>query len=121
MKQNLLFGVFLLFVGAGAGYWYINTNHEPSNDPSLVDDHQSEMCPAHHLVEKDCPWCDRSLISTRGMCQEHGVPEALCSRCNSYLIPGFKAENDWCEEHSLPESQCEICQADQMPPDQTPD
>jgi len=42
-------------------------------------------------------------------CSEHGVPEFVCTRCNSSLITGFKAANDWCGEHGLPESQCTIC------------
>jgi len=42
-------------------------------------------------------------------CPEHGVPESVCTRCNSALIAGFKAANDWCGEHGLPESQCSIC------------
>lgn len=42
-------------------------------------------------------------------CEEHGVPESQCTRCNADLIPAFKATNDWCPEHGLPESQCKIC------------
>lgn len=42
-------------------------------------------------------------------CSEHGVPESVCTRCNSALIAGFKATNDWCGEHGLPETQCTIC------------
>jgi hypothetical protein len=42
-------------------------------------------------------------------CGEHGVPESMCTRCNSSLIPAFKATGDWCAEHGLPESQCKIC------------
>jgi len=42
-------------------------------------------------------------------CFEHGVPDAVCTRCNAALIPGFKAAHDWCAEHGLPESQCTLC------------
>ena len=42
-------------------------------------------------------------------CDEHAVPESLCSRCNPSLVPAFKATHDWCEEHGLPESQCLAC------------
>lgn len=42
-------------------------------------------------------------------CDEHGVPESQCTRCNQALIPAFKATNDWCAEHNLPESQCLLC------------
>ena len=39
-------------------------------------------------------------------CDEHGVPESACTRCDPSLIPAFKAVNDWDEEHGLPMSQC---------------
>lgn len=42
-------------------------------------------------------------------CDEHAVPESLCTRCNAALIPAFQATGDWCPEHGLPESQCLIC------------
>ncbi|MFO0554496.1 MAG: hypothetical protein U0271_39315 [Polyangiaceae bacterium] len=42
-------------------------------------------------------------------CDEHGVPESKCTRCNPKLIPAFKAMDDWCEEHQMPESQCTAC------------
>ncbi len=45
-------------------------------------------------------------------CDEHEVPESLCTRCNPALIPAFKATKDWCPEHGLPESQCRICHPD---------
>lgn len=45
-------------------------------------------------------------------CKEHGVPESICTRCNSDLIEGFKKRGDWCKEHDLPESQCIECHPD---------
>lgn len=42
-------------------------------------------------------------------CDEHGVPESQCTRCNAELTAAFKATGDWCEEHGLPESQCLKC------------
>ncbi len=43
------------------------------------------------------------------MCEEHGVLEAICTRCNPKLIPVFQARGDWCAEHGFPESVCPIC------------
>ncbi len=43
------------------------------------------------------------------LCKEHGVLEAVCTKCNPALIPVFKAKGDWCEEHGFPESFCPIC------------
>jgi hypothetical protein len=45
-------------------------------------------------------------------CDEHSVPESLCTRCNAELIPAFQASGDWCAEHGVPESQCRICNPD---------
>ncbi len=42
-------------------------------------------------------------------CDEHGVLEAVCTKCNPKLIPVFQAKGDWCEEHGVPESFCPIC------------
>jgi hypothetical protein len=42
-------------------------------------------------------------------CDEHQVPESLCTRCNPSLIAAFKAAGDWCDEHGVPESQCRKC------------
>jgi len=45
-------------------------------------------------------------------CDEHQVPESMCTRCNPTLIAAFKATGDWCDEHGLPESQCLLCNPD---------
>jgi hypothetical protein len=54
--------------------------------------------PAHAVPGSHQDWCD-----------EHQVPESVCTRCNPSLIAAFKATGDWCQEHGLPESQCRIC------------
>lgn len=43
------------------------------------------------------------------MCKEHGVLEAVCTKCNPKLIPIFQAKGDWCAEHGFPESFCPLC------------
>lgn len=42
-------------------------------------------------------------------CQEHGVLEAVCTKCKPALAAVFKSKGDWCEEHEFPESFCPIC------------
>ncbi len=42
-------------------------------------------------------------------CDEHGVPEEVCTRCNNSLVADFKEKDDWCDEHSRPDSQCFLC------------
>ena len=44
-----------------------------------------------------------------GFCKEHGVLEAVCTKCNPALVAIFKAKGDWCNQHGFPESFCPIC------------
>lgn len=43
------------------------------------------------------------------MCKEHGVLEAVCTKCNPKLAAVFQAKGDWCAEHGFPESFCPVC------------
>jgi cobalt-zinc-cadmium efflux system membrane fusion protein len=47
--------------------------------------------------------------AAEAMCREHGVLEAVCTKCNPKLIPIFQAKGDWCAEHEFPESFCPVC------------
>ena len=47
--------------------------------------------------------------NAEGMCIEHGVLEAVCTKCNPKLILVFQAKGDWCVEHEFPESFCPVC------------
>src|SRR3954451_12488677 len=64
--------------------------------------HAGSTAPAAHVADAgdkhDGWWCD-----------EHGVPEEVCARCNTKLVADFKAKGDWCKEHERPDSQCFIC------------
>ncbi len=42
------------------------------------------------------------------MCAEHGVLEAVCTKCHPKLIPIFQAKGDWCPEHGFPMSICPV-------------
>jgi cobalt-zinc-cadmium efflux system membrane fusion protein len=42
-------------------------------------------------------------------CNEHGLPEEECARCDPKLVAAFKAKGDWCDEHNRPKSQCFVC------------
>lgn len=97
--KSLLIGVALLGTGALAGTFA--TSLKPNTDN-----------PGHTSADL--------------MCAEHGVPEAVCTRCNAALIDEFKERGDWCAGHGLPESQCALCNpalADQgvVPPGMTAD
>jgi cobalt-zinc-cadmium efflux system membrane fusion protein len=72
----------------------------------------ADACP-HTMPRDECPFCDPTLIEKLGECRGHGVPEALCWKCNDALVGAFKAQNDWCAEHDAPESLCPICSPDE--------
>jgi hypothetical protein len=42
-------------------------------------------------------------------CDEHGVPEEECGRCDAKLAAWFQKRGDWCKEHDRPDSQCFTC------------
>src|SRR5437588_2922390 len=42
-------------------------------------------------------------------CEEHGIPEELCSMCGAKVAADFKKKGDWCEEHDRAKSQCFKC------------
>ncbi len=53
---------------------------------------------------------------TAGRC-EHGLPPALCTKCNPSLAAVFQTKGDWCAEHGFPESFCPIRNPDAPIPD----
>ena len=42
-------------------------------------------------------------------CEEHGVPEHLCSLCSEEMAAKFKKEGKWCKIHERAEEQCFKC------------
>ena len=42
-------------------------------------------------------------------CQEHGVPEHLCSLCSEKVEEQCKKDGDWCKIHDRAQSQCFKC------------
>ena len=113
MKKNIVAAAVMVAVGAGGAFVYLRLGR-PSGAGRTAP--PVEFCAKHQIAEKDCPWCDPSLVKKKGQCPAHLVPEALCAKCNPALIPGFKAEHDWCAGHGVPESQCALCKAGQLPP-----
>lgn len=47
--------------------------------------------------------------SADAFCGEHGVAEAVCTKCNPRLAVIFQEKGDWCAEHGFPESFCPTC------------
>jgi membrane fusion protein, heavy metal efflux system len=77
----------ILILGIGA---WINCTGEPSE-------------PTRHEAVVQVRATDPEL------CAEHGVLEAVCTKCNPSLSAVFQAKGDWCDEHGFPESFCPIC------------
>lgn len=130
MKPVAIAAIAIILFGAGAGgaWWFVSQRGAASGGAGgSVDREQAgsgaaaphgtpieipsdaALCETHRIPQVVCPFCDPSLIESRGHCGEHDVAEALCTRCSPILIAAFKAEKDWCAEHELPESQCLIC------------
>ncbi len=100
-------GGFGMIVAAQHYGWLPNAQVESTSS-------RAEFC--RHEIDADrCPFCNPGLIDSLGWCNEHAVPEALCSRCSGGLIAAFKIESDWCVEHGVPESQCAQCGAEAIP------
>lgn len=65
--------------------------------------------PAKEAATEPKPATKPAAVDPNAMCQEHGVLEAICTKCNPKLVPVFQAKGDWCGEHGFPESVCPIC------------
>ncbi|AUX26924.1 RND transporter [Sorangium cellulosum] len=65
---------------------------------------------AERAAQEEAEARPRAASAVEGaMCKEHGVLEALCTKCNPRLVPVFQAKGDWCKEHGFPESICPLC------------
>lgn len=42
-------------------------------------------------------------------CDEHGLPEGVCSMCSAKVAADFQKAGDWCAEHDRAKSQCFKC------------
>ena len=105
MKTTRLIAMTLALVSIGAG---LSGCGESSREASSPEDPSAAALCAEHSIS-NCPICSPAVIETMGFCAEHGVPEAVCTKCRDDLEAVFRAENDWCGGHGLPESQCEAC------------
>jgi len=97
------FAAVIFFSGALA----VAACDRATNDPPSSASSTAAACREHGVAR--CPFCDPRLVETMGFCGEHGVPEAVCTRCRGDLEGAFRAAGDWCDGHALPESHCEAC------------
>ena len=59
--------------------------------------------------ESEAPSAARAAPAPDAFCIEHGVAEAVCTKCNPKLVLIFQEKGDWCAEHGFPESFCPRC------------
>lgn len=97
-----MFARSILFLSLALGTIGACSKEAPSKAPPAAEE-KKESAATGHAPTGVKPG------SHEDWCSEHEVPESQCTRCNSDLIPAFKATKDWCPEHGLPESQCKIC------------
>ena len=89
MKHTLARGALL-----AAGLAFAGCTKAPEKAPATAPAKQVSAADHSH----DGWWCD-----------EHGVPEEECTRCDSSLVSKYKDKGDWCKKHDLPDSQCFVC------------
>lgn len=98
MSRFLLVLVVLGFIAAGCG----QTDDKAEAVNKVQDGSDSSVHAATNVIPG----------SYEDWCAEHGVLEAVCTKCHPKLIPIFKAKGDWCAEHGFPESFCPVCHPD---------
>jgi hypothetical protein len=85
--------VALVLIGAGCG---------PQGDTKGGPDKGTPAAKTDEKSKEDCK-------HTGFWCEEHGLPEAECSPCNSKVAAEFKRKGDWCDQHDRALSQCFVC------------
>ena len=102
--RQLIIAIALFAIGAGG---LVGCGEPPQEAASSATSSSAALCSEHSIA--DCPFCSPALVESLGFCAEHGVPEAVCTKCRGELEALYRAEDDWCAGHDLPESQCEAC------------
>lgn len=105
MKTSRLIAALAALLGIAAGLAGCGESSRDAPAPEATS--VASTCAEHSI--SNCPVCTPDVIEAMGFCAEHGVPEAICTRCRDDLEAVYRAENDWCGGHGLPESQCEAC------------
>jgi hypothetical protein len=102
MKSTILTTSMLALATIFAvGCGQTNTD-QPQAETAKADDHDHDE---HASSEKGEAGHDHS----GWWCDEHGVPERICSQCDSKLAAEFQKKGDWCAEHDRAKSQCFEC------------
>jgi hypothetical protein len=81
--------------------------NKPADNAPATDGHVHTAGDGHNHSDASAPQGTGHDVD--GWCVEHGIPEEICSLCNSKVAAEFKKGGDWCKEHNRAESQCFLC------------
>lgn len=102
MKATILTTSLLVLTTIFAiGCSQTNTD-QPKAETAKSDDHDRDE---HASSEKGEAGHDHS----GWWCNEHGIPEEVCSMCSAKVAADFQKNGDWCAEHDRAKSQCFKC------------
>jgi hypothetical protein len=90
-----LFSAILISVVTFMAFSSVGCN-QPTKTEDKKGDGKKEV--AKNDAKHDAWWC-----------QEHGVPEHMCSLCSDEVATKLKKEGDWCKIHDRAQSQCFKC------------
>ena len=76
-----------------------------TNQPSKTDDKKQ----AKNTDDKKKEITKGDTKHEGWWCQEHGIPEHICSLCSTEFAEKAKKEGDWCKLHDRAQSQCFKC------------
>ena len=77
-----------------------------SADAHAGHDHAGGSEHASHADHSE----EKSSLHSGWWCDEHGIPEAVCSMCSSKVAASFQKKGDWCADHDRARSQCFVCE-----------
>lgn len=77
--------------------------------PARADKHDDHGHEGHDHEGHDHEASGKETAHSGWWCDEHGIPEAVCSMCSPKVASQFQKKGDWCEEHDRAKSQCFLC------------
>lgn len=87
--------IFVVGCGQSASQPQVE-KHADAHDDHDHDEHTASTGKGGH--DHSGWWCD-----------EHGIPEEVCSMCSAKAAADFQKKGDWCKEHDRADSQCFKC------------
>ena len=79
---------------------------------TLVGCTKTDPTPATGTSESSASTSTLDAEAASWWCVEHGIPEKICSLCDSKYAAECQKNGDWCKEHNRAESQCFLCNPD---------